>query len=99
MTAGKINLLDRRPVWPEGFRPLSARKVVDYVVGHAGARPRDRDAIDRRIIQNFLDRKGRIIDSQEEVEGYLSYRTTHRPLNIPNHDVQGWLARMAAQVE
>lgn len=99
MTGGRINLLDRRPVWPEGLQPLSAREVVDYVVRHTGARPRDRDAIDRRIIQDFLDRKGRIIDSQEEVEGYPRYKMTHRPLNVPNHDVQGWLTRMAAQVE
>ncbi|MHC4400119.1 MAG: pectate lyase family protein [Planctomycetota bacterium] len=99
MTAGRIDLLDRRPVWPEGLQPLPAKEVVDYVVGHAGARPRDRDAIDRRIIQDFLDRKGRVIDSQEEVEGYPRHKTTHRPLNTPDHDVQGWLSRMAAQVE
>ena len=99
MTAGRINLLDRKPVWPESLQPLSAKEVVDYVVGHAGARPRDRDAIDRRIIQDFLDRKGRIIDSQEEVQGYPRHKMTHRLLNIPGHDVQGWLTRMAAQVE
>jgi len=97
--AGGITLLADKPVWPEGLQPLPAKEVVDHVVKHAGARPADRDAIDRRIIQNFLDRKGRIIDSQEEVEGYPRYKMTRRPLDVPNDDVQGWLARMAAAVE
>jgi hypothetical protein len=99
MTTGRINLLNRKPVWPEALRPLSAKEVIDHVVRHAGARPRDRDVIDRRIIQSFLDRKGHILDSQDEVGGYPRYRITHRPLNIPKHEVHGWLNEMAAQVE
>lgn len=46
-----------------------------------------------------LDLKGHILDSQDEVGGYPRYRITHRPLNIPKHDVQSWLNEMAAQVE
>ncbi len=99
MTSGGINLLERKPVWPDGLQPLPAKETVDYVVRHAGARPKDRDPIDRRIIGEFLDRKGRVIDSQEDVGGYPRYKMTRRPLDVPDDNVQGWLARMAAEVE
>lgn len=96
---GDIGILPEKPCWPEGLKALPSKDVVKYVVRHVGARPRERDEIDQRIVQDFLIRKGRIIDSQDEVGGYPKHPETYRKLEIPEHDVEQWLARLAARVE
>ena len=53
-----------------GLRSLSASEVKEYVLANAGARPWDRDAMDRRIIQQVRDGTGKIPDSDQEVGGY-----------------------------
>jgi len=98
-TSGAIRLLDEKPFWPEGFKALPASEVVEYVLRNAGARPKDRDAVDLRLIREFRERKGRIIDSQEEVGGYPRAEPTHRPLDVPKGNLAAWLARFAAEVE
>ena len=70
LTAGAINLLDKKPVWPDGLVALPAAKVIEHVLANAGARPKDRDEVDRRIVREVRERKGRLIDSQEQVGGY-----------------------------
>jgi hypothetical protein len=99
LTSGEITRLQERPSWPEGLRALPAGRVIDYVTANAGARPKDRDDVDRRIIRDFRRRKGQIIDSQAEVGGYPNPRPIHRKLNAPNQNVDQWLARFAAEVE
>ena len=42
------------------------------LIREAGARPWDRDDIDRRIIANVAEGRGEIIDSEEEVGGYAA---------------------------
>lgn len=49
---------------------LPTNQVVSYVCANAGARPWDRDAPDTRIVQQAIDRRTRIINSQSEVDGY-----------------------------
>lgn len=101
LVSGAVRLLDERPVWPEGLRPLPAAEVEAYIVRHAGARPRERDATDRRIIENLTARKGRVIDSQDEVGGYPVAEMTQRQLEVPEGAaaVDGWLERLAEEVE
>jgi len=98
LTAGALILLDEPPVWPEGLVALPAEKTVAYVTRHAGARPKDRDPVDLRILRDFEQRKGKFVNSQEEVGGYPQAATTRRKLEIPR-DVDAWLAKMAATVE
>jgi hypothetical protein len=95
---GVVNKLPSKPVWPRGFKPLAAKEVPDYIVRHAGARPKERDAVDKRIINDFINRSGRIIDSQTQVGGYPAYPATQRPLVIPGN-VQEWLDKLAAELE
>ena len=58
------------PALPFGVVPLPARKVQDHVLAEAGARPWDRDDIDRRILANTIEGRGEVIDSEQEVGGY-----------------------------
>jgi len=99
LTSGRVNILKNRPVWPRDFEPLSSDKVIDYVIIHAGARPEDRDEVDSRIIREFQQKKGRIIDSQEEVGGYPRVKMTRCELAIPEQDIVGWLAELASELE
>jgi hypothetical protein len=57
-------------VWPEGFQAIDARKVQAKVLANAGARPWDRDAVDRRIVQDVIKGTGRVIDDEKDVGGY-----------------------------
>lgn len=97
--ADRVALLKERPCWIEGLTPVPSAAVEAYVLRHAGARPRERDAVDARIVREIRDRQGRIIDSQDAVGGYPKVEPVRRPLEIPADGVDGWLDRMAAGVE
>ena len=66
----KIIPLTRPPFWPEGFKARPAHTVEKWVLTEAGARPWDRDAVDRRIVDEVRSGKGRVIDDEREVGGY-----------------------------
>jgi len=99
LTYGNINILSEKPVWPTDLMPLPADEVVGYITGHVGARPKERDVVDKRIIQDFLDKKGQILDSQDEVGGYPTHKQTYRKLRIPEEDIEGWLDLLAKELE
>jgi hypothetical protein len=99
LTYGNINILSEKPVWPIGFEPLTADEVVGYITRNVGARPKERDAVDKRIIQDFLDRKGQILDSQDEVYGYPKYKSTYRKLDVPLENIDSWLIQLASELQ
>lgn len=70
--------LERAPLWPEGFAAMPASAVADYLGATVGARPWDRDAVDRRIVEQALAGGGAIIDSEQEVGGYPALEPTRR---------------------
>lgn len=79
-TTGRARLveLEQRPALPPGVVPLAAIDVQDAVIREAGARPWDRDPIDRRIVADTIEGRGRIIDDQSEVGGYPVRPQTQR---------------------
>jgi hypothetical protein len=66
----RIIPLTRPPFWPAGFKARPARSVERWVLAEAGARPWDRDAVDKRIVAQVRSRNGRVIDDEREVGGY-----------------------------
>jgi hypothetical protein len=66
----KVIPLPRAPFWPEGFKVRPAREVEAWVLAEAGARPWERDAVDKRIVDQVRSGKGRVIDDEREVGGY-----------------------------
>ncbi|WP_437759947.1 pectate lyase family protein [Sorangium sp. So ce1389] len=94
-----IVVLPEKPVWPDGLVALPATSVVDSVLAHAGARPRDRDEVDLRIIADVVSGGGMFVNSQEEVGGYPTAEPTSRPLVVPAEDIEGWLNRFADDLE
>jgi pectate lyase len=67
---GNVLELHSRPSLPLGLDPLPAAQVAAAVLAHAGARAWERDAVDRRIVEDVRTRGGRIIDSEAEGGGY-----------------------------
>ena len=65
-------------VWPLTVQPAS--EVLDAVLASAGARPADRDAVDRRLVDEVRSGGGRIIDSQSEVGAGPELPETRRTL-------------------
>ncbi|MES2441537.1 MAG: hypothetical protein V4574_01795 [Pseudomonadota bacterium] len=55
---------------PEGFHAIPASQVEAQVLAEAGARPHDRGAVDRRIVEQVRRGTGRVIDDGRDVGGY-----------------------------
>ena len=98
LISGDIAVLEDKPIWGDAFVPLPSSDVVEQVIQKAGARPRDRDVVDLRIINDFLARQGQVINSQDDVGGYPQVEKVVRPLTVPAN-VDAWLVDLAASVE
>ncbi len=75
-TLGECRVLGARPFWPPELVAVPAAEVKDRVLANAGARPWDRDEVDRRIVSEVRNGQGRIIDSEQEVGGYPRVKPT-----------------------
>lgn len=73
------------PIWISPLTVRSSSEVKDNVLANAGARPWDRDAVDKRIVNDVKNKTGRIIDSQDQVGGWPNLPETHRALTLPNN--------------
>jgi hypothetical protein len=91
--------LKEPPLWPEGLRAVSPTAALWHVARFVGARPAERDAIDRRIVSEALTGTARIIDSQEQVGGYPKIEPVTRKLEVPEKNRRAWLEKLAQEVE
>jgi len=98
------------PVAVRGLQIKPSREVTNWVLAHAGARPADRDAVDKRVVNSVRLRTGRIPMSQTEVGGWPALKEAHRELKIPDNpsgdddgdgytNLEEWLHGYAAEVE
>jgi pectate lyase len=74
-----VRALRSSPALPFGVTLIPAKDVQDAVIANAGARPWDRDDIDRRILADTIEGRGEIIDSEQEVGGYPKHEETRQP--------------------
>lgn len=99
-TYGNIKKLSKRPYFIKEVNELKAIDTVEYVIKNAGARPKDRDEVDKRIIEDFLSNKGKIIDSQNDVGGYPLINSNYRVLPLPeNNKIEEWIKKFTDEVE
>ncbi len=73
-----VDAMKRAPELPFGVKLLPSSQVQDAVIADAGARPWDRDDVDRRILADTIEGRGRIIDSQDDVGGYPKQEATRQ---------------------
>lgn len=69
-----VAMKDKAPLWPEGLKAKPAAETADWVLADAGARPWDRDAVDKRLVGEARTGGGKIIDSEREAGGYEALR-------------------------
>jgi pectate lyase len=81
--ARSVRLKDSPPVWVEPLDVIPADQVARHLAENVGARPRDRDPVDRRIVAEVSSGGGRIINSQSQVGGHPRVRAVSRRLTIP----------------
>lgn len=77
----RIIMVDHPPVWPPFVQVIPAAQVETAVLLNAGARPWDRDYHDERLVGDVAEGRGWIIDSQNDVHGYLAVRPQTRSFN------------------
>lgn len=65
----EFRLVDVPPFWPPGLRARPADETTEWVLSNAGARPWDRDAVDRRLVEEARTGRGQIIDFESQVGG------------------------------
>lgn len=94
-------LVDAPPVWDGVGKATSVSEVEACVLAEAGARPRDRDDADTRVLESVRARTGRWIDSQDEVGGWPVVEPTRHDLGVPDDpdQVQTWLLDWATKAE
>ena len=82
--------------------PLSAKAVLNkrlivvpafeteaMVLGASGARPWDRDVVDKRLVAEARSGGGRVIDSQEDVGGYPRMSSSKHAFSLSKWDWRG----------
>lgn len=79
------------------FVPVS--DLEKFIAPMVGPRPADRPPVEQRIIDDFTNRSGQIIDDHSDVGGYPDYDTETRSLNLPDADVLDWLQQYTDVVE
>lgn len=98
------------PIWPPNYTAMDINLVEDYVLSNAGARPADRDSVDKRVTNDVVKGSGSIIDSQKDVGGWPALAENKRPLSLPvnpNGDIDSdgytnleeWLYGFSAKLE
>jgi hypothetical protein len=67
-----VVMKEEAPTWPGDLKAKSSTETAAWVLENAGARPWDRDAVDKRLIEEARTGGGKIINSENEVGGYDS---------------------------
>ena len=93
LTSGTYTPKESPPTWPTGLQSIPASEVKQYVLANAGARPWDRDTVDRRIIQQVRDGKGKIPDSEQDVGGYPNPAETRHEFDASQWDLATMTSR------
>jgi hypothetical protein len=83
-----VRALDAPPPLPFGVTLLRSGQVQDAVIATVGATPWNRDAVDRRIVADVIEGRGRIINSQEQVGGYPKYAPTRQAFVAADWDLE-----------
>jgi len=94
-----IGIDKEKPIWIENLPVMPAKDVPEYVLAHAGARPVERDAVDRRLVEEFHTGGGKVINNQNEVGGYPTAEPTFRSLPDKVDNIEVWLRKFTYEVE
>jgi pectate lyase len=89
-------LVNEKPIWPPDLEAIPAEENRKTLPDQVGARPWDRDEIDRRIVAGVLDGTGEIIDFETEAGGFPGYPATYAPFNETEWDLSNMMSLLPA---
>lgn len=74
-------------VWPAGLLARNSSTLKNYIVQNVGARPKDRDSADERIIGDVVNLTGKIINTPADVGGWpeLAYNIRNVETMMPKN--------------
>ena len=81
---GAITFVESKPVWIEGLEVAPSETLMKNLLKNSGARPWDRDATDKRVLEGIRTGKGSQIDSTDDIGGYGLLRKTRHTLSPPS---------------
>lgn len=99
---GGIDYVDSPMDLPEGLSEddlVPTDELEDFLTPMVGPRPANRDPFSQRIVDDFTNRTGKIIDDHLDVGGYPEYTKKTRSLNLPETDILSWLQQYTTMVE
>lgn len=80
------------------YKPIASGDVAASVLKNAGSRPKTRDAVDQRIVDDVKKGGGKVLNSQEEVGGYPHREATRRQLSVPAKNIEKWLEKLSDEL-
>jgi hypothetical protein len=89
-TEGEIIFLEEKPLWHDSIEVLPAADVPAYIEANVGARPWDRDPIDRRIVEEAMNGTGSLPDS-DTWGPFPDYEPTYRVFNPDDWDLRSMI--------
>lgn len=78
-------LVTSPPISIPTYTPVASEDVQGIVLSFAGARPADRDTVDRRYVNDVINGTGSIINSQFDVGGWPELAQNTRTLKLPKN--------------
>jgi hypothetical protein len=87
LLVGDHTEVNEPPVWTENIEVLPTDKLKEHLFKNVGARPWNRDTVDKRIISEIKAGTHRIIDSEEEVGGYPLIERTYKEFDAAEWDL------------
>lgn len=91
--SGDYKRLSERPFFPEGLTLLSSNNLKESILNDCGAFPWDRDATDLRIIENIRQRSSRIINSENDTDGYPLHKPVFRKFIEKDWDLNNMIMK------
>jgi hypothetical protein len=98
----EIEYVDSPQHLPSGLSPsdfVSSHELKKFLASMVGPRPADRPPVEQRMVDDFNNGNGVIIDNHADVGGYPDYDMKTRSLNVPDTNVLGWLQQYTDMVE
>jgi hypothetical protein len=106
----EVNRASVAPIAVPALTVRPADEVEEWVLTNAGARPADRDPVDKGVVTDVRNSTGKIIASQEDIGGWPKLAENRRKLVIPENlngdddgdgytNLEEWLHGYAAEVE
>ncbi len=111
----KSSLIQNNPTsWVEGDWKTDRQEIIDYVINNVGPRPASRNEADLRLINNFNNRQGKLVDCisgcTRSAGGWPNLPSKNRKLSIPSNpngdndgdgytNLEEWLHGFSGDVE